>query len=209
MIRFEYKNIKQYTLQQTHRKMQIETPKSYLKFVDFSNKELLDQCVKDTESNLDEYPPIKIFNRICHQRRCVGFFSDESIGYRYSNQISRSKPMTPALIELLELVNSIFNTEYNGILVNKYKTGEDYISAHSDDETNLDKSGVVAISYGATRKFRIREKNTKKKVGDYPMVSYSMLQMGGDFQKEFTHEIPIEKKVKEPRISFTFRKHTK
>ena len=40
------------------------------------------------------------------------------------------------------------------------------------------------------------------------MVSYSMLQMGGDFQKEFTHEIPIEKKVKEPRISFTFRKHT-
>ena len=117
--------------------------------------------------------------------------------------------MTPALIELLELVNSIFNTEYNGILVNKYKTGEDYISAHSDDETNLDKCGVVAISYGATRKFRIREKNTKKKVGDYPMVSYSMLQMGGDFQKEFTHEIPIEKKVKESRISFTFRKHTK
>ena len=131
MIRLEYKNIKQYTIQQTHRKMQIETARSYLKFVDFSNKELLDQCVKDTESNLDEYPPIKIFNRICHQRRCVGFFSDESIGYRYSNQISRSKPMTPALIELLELVNSIFNTEYNecdeneiGIWNNNIWTGE-------------------------------------------------------------------------------------
>lgn len=188
--------------------MQIETPRSHLKFVNFTNKELLDQCVIDTETNLDEYPPIKIFGKLCHQRRCVGFFSNESIGYRYSNQISRSKPMTPALLELLDFVNSTFNSDYNGILVNKYKTGEDYISAHSDDETNLDTSGVVAISYGATRKFRIREKNTKKKVGDYPMVSYSMLQMGGDFQKEFTHEIPIEKKVKEPRISFTFRKHT-
>ena len=31
--------------------------------------------------------------------------------------------------------------------------------------------------------------------------------MGGDFQKEFTHEIPIEKKIKLPRYSFTLRKH--
>ena len=33
--------------------------------------------------------------------------------------------------------------------------------------------------------------------------------MAGDFQKEFTHEIPAEKKIKEGRISFTFRKHLK
>ena len=26
-------------------------------------------------------------------------------------------------------------------------------------------------------------------------------------QNKLTHEIPVEKKVKEPRISFTFRKH--
>ena len=31
--------------------------------------------------------------------------------------------------------------------------------------------------------------------------------MGGEFQKEFTHEIPIERKVKNVRWSFTFRKH--
>ena len=31
--------------------------------------------------------------------------------------------------------------------------------------------------------------------------------MAGNFQKEFTHEIPIEKKVKEVRYSFTFRTH--
>jgi len=31
--------------------------------------------------------------------------------------------------------------------------------------------------------------------------------MGGDFQKEFLHEIPVQKKIKEPRFSFTFRKH--
>ena len=135
------------------------------------------------------------------------FFSNESEGYRYSNQLSKSKMMTPSLIELLSEINNIFKTNYNGILVNKYKTGEDYISAHSDDERNLDNSGVVAISYGAPRKFRIRDKKTKKIVKDILLSSYSLLQMGGKFQQEFTHEIPIEKKVKEERISFTFRKH--
>ena len=116
--------------------------------------------------------------------------------------------MSDDVIAMLALVNSIFGTEYNGILVNKYKTGEDYISAHSDDEVNLDPSGVVAISWGATRKFRIRNKITKKIVGDYPLTSGSMIQMVGKFQQEFTHEVPVEKKVKTERISFTFRKHT-
>lgn len=115
--------------------------------------------------------------------------------------------MTSSLLVLLALVNTTFGTDYNGILVNKYFSGEDYISSHSDDETNLDNSGVVAISWGATRKFRIRKKG-EKGFQDFPMVSGSMLQMGGDFQKEFTHEIPPEKKVKGVRISFTFRKHT-
>ena len=113
------------------------------------------------------------------------------------------------MLTLLTQINQIFGANYNGILVNKYKSGEDYISAHSDDEKNLDNTGVVVISYGATRKFRIRDKKTKEIVKDFPLISYSMLQMSGKFQQEFTHEIPIEKKIKDERISFTFRKHTK
>ena len=31
--------------------------------------------------------------------------------------------------------------------------------------------------------------------------------MKGEFQKEFTHEIPVQKKVKNCRYSLTFRKH--
>ena len=33
--------------------------------------------------------------------------------------------------------------------------------------------------------------------------------MEGDWQKEFTHEIPVQKICKEVRYSFTFRKHNK
>ena len=188
--------------------MEIQTKDSRLKFHNFTDKELLKKCVIDVTNLLNEYPPIKNRGRICHQRRCVGFFSNESIGYQYSNQLSSSKPMNTAMLTLLTQINQIFGANYNGILVNKYKNGEDYISAHSDDEKNLDDSGVVVISYGATRKFRIRDKKTKEIVKDFPLISYSMLQMSGKFQQEFTHEIPIEKKIKDERISFTFRKHT-
>ena len=78
--------------------------------------------------------------------------------------------MTTSLLALLAQINDFFGTEYNGILVNKYKTGEDYISAHSDDEKCLNDVGVVAISYGATRKFRIRDKRTKKIVRDFALT---------------------------------------
>ena len=58
----------------------------------------------------------------------------------------------------MKLINTQFGTNYNGILINKYIDGNDYIGAHGDDEKNLDAGDVIAISYGAVRKFRIRDK---------------------------------------------------
>ena len=187
--------------------MEIETDNSYLRCLRFEETELVNLCVKDVTNKLLEYPPIKLYGKVCHQRRCIGFFSNESKGYYYSNQLCPSISLTSNLYEMLTLVNNMFGTHYNGILVNKYKTGNDYISAHSDDEKTLDDTGVIALSYGATRKFRIRDRKTKKIVKDIPLISYSIMQMGGKFQQEFTHEIPVEKKVKSERISFTFRRH--
>jgi len=42
------------------------------------------------------------------------------------------------LHELLSYVNTKFNYNYNGILINKYSGGDDYIGRHSDDERGLD-----------------------------------------------------------------------
>lgn len=189
------------------RKHYIETDRSHLSAIEMDITELLEKCIEDVEGNLEHNPPIIVYGRECHQHRSIGFFSDESIGYRYSNKMARSKPLSPNLTELLNLINNIFSSDFNGILVNKYSSGEDYIGRHSDDESDLSDIGVVCVSYGATRKFRIRDKITGKIVVDVPTVSGEIWIMDGDFQKEFTHEIPIEKKVKQPRISFTFRKH--
>ena len=173
----------------------------------FTNIELLEKCIIDIEPLLEEKPEIIIFGKKCKQQRNIGFFSDKSIGYKYSKKIMESKPLTKSMSELLDIVNIIFSTQFNGILVNKYMDGNDYISAHSDDETGLDSVGVISISYGAERIFRIRKKETKQHICDEVTTHCSILHMGGNFQKLYTHEIPIQKKIKEPRISFTFRKH--
>ena len=185
----------------------VKTEKSFLGVSQFENEELVNNCVKEIEGKLLEYPKIKIYGKECCQRRCIGFFSDESIGYKYSGQIAKSQTLSTFLKQLLEEINTIYDSDYNGILINKYCDGEDYISAHSDDEKNLSKSGVVAISVGAERIFRIRDKTSKKIIVDIPTIPYGIIQMAGDFQKEFTHEIPKQKRVKKERISFTFRKH--
>lgn len=79
-----------------------------------------------------------------------GFFSNTSTGYKYSTYLAKSIPLTPSLEKLLALVNAYHHTEFNGILVNEYVNGSDYIGPHSDEERCLDKIGVIAVSYGAS-----------------------------------------------------------
>lgn len=169
---------------------------------------ILEECVQQIDSELDYHPEIKIFDKICHQQRSIGFYSDTSKGYNYSSTLTPSKKMKPCLRELLIYINDKFDANFNGILINKYENGEEYIGKHSDDERGLQPNcGVIAMSFGAVRKFRIRDKCTGKIVLDVPTESNKIIQMCGHFQKEFTHEIPVEKKVKECRYSLTFRRH--
>lgn len=191
----------------------IKTDKSFLDFYKVKNnksfKKLVKLCIEDVKDKLNIKPEIIIKGKICHQSRDVAFFSNESIGYQYSGQLSKSKELTNNLEKLLKFINNMFNSNFNGILINRYNNGSECIGRHSDDERNLDSVGVVAISYGSKRKFRVHNKFTKKKVMDILTKKYSIIHMGGQFQKEFTHEIPKELKVLDYRYSLTFRKHLK
>ena len=148
-----------------------------------------------------------LFDKSCKQQRFVGVFSVSSAGYNYSGKTQASKPMTPSLTTLLFAINQLLCSQYNGILVNKYMDGNDYIGAHSDAPTGLDKIGVVSISYGDQRKCRIRDKKYKKIVHEEETTHSGILLMGGKFQELYTHEIPKQTKITEPRTSFTFRNH--
>lgn len=192
--------------QQPQPKYYIQTQTSWLSAYqnDFAN---LDEIIEEIDNQLESNLTIMVYGRECIQRRSIGFFSNDSIGYKYSKKLVESKPLTPLLENLLNEINQRFNSDYNGILINKYLDGNEYIGKHSDDETALSNAGVIAMSYGAKRTFRIRDKNTNAIIIDVPTNQNEILVMGGNFQKEFTHEIPVEKKITETRYSLTFRKH--
>ena len=138
----------------------------------------------------------------------------------FSGQVIKNGGLTPKLKDIMNKVNTVFSKNYNGVLINVYYSGEDYISAHSDDEKELQNSDVIAISFGQSRTFRVRPKdkkliiegepNTKYKtsVYDIPTENGQLLMMKGEFQREFTHEIPIEKDKNGVRASLTFMYHS-
>jgi len=87
---------------------------------------------------------------------------------------------------------------------------------HSDKEVySGQNSQVIALSVGAGRKFRLRKigydydeqgkKHIPPVIFEHITGNYEIMIMGGEFQFELTHEIPKELKIKETRISFTFR----
>lgn len=144
---------------------------------------------------LEISPKILVFGKQCKQNRDVGFFSNKSDGYKYAKTKTFSHKLTETLKNLMEKVNIYLGTHFNGILVNRYNNGKDYLSAHSDSK--IDRDGIVAgLSFGTTRIFRIRDKKTKKIIFDYQVPPCSLLVMDGDFQQEYKHEIPKQIKLK-------------
>jgi|LauGreDrversion4_2_1035121.scaffolds.fasta_scaffold358499_1 alkylated DNA repair dioxygenase AlkB len=176
--------------------------------LDEEDIQLCEDCVREEFTDLAYDSDIKVWGKMCKQRRGVGFYSDESVGYNYSNTKTPAMPLKPKSKLLLSNINSKFNGKFNGILVNHYRNGKETIGKHSDDEKGLDENcGVFIISVGTPRKLRFRDKETGKIVLDVMTEPGKIIQMQGDFQKEYTHEIPVESKVEGERYSLTFRYH--
>ena len=132
--------------------------------------------------------------------------------YKFSGVVSKGYPIPPEIQPYLDWVNSLGYGEFNEILLNWYEDGSHYIGAHSDDESQLvPGSPIVTLTLclpGEPRKFRIRDRN-KKIVKDILTTNGMALVMGGDFQKQFKHEIVKmtgnAAKKAGARISITFR----
>jgi len=141
---------------------------------------------------------------------------DTKLGYASSEKMSeKKKPVPDQFIQLLKSLDDSEEDIFNYVLLNHYRTGNEHMGYHSDDEGSLDRvCPIVSISFGATRSFDIRPK--KKKQGDkqsriarIPLRDGDMLVMFPPMQQHYEHAIPVEKKVLGDRINLTFRRvHT-
>jgi alkylated DNA repair dioxygenase AlkB len=135
--------------------------------------------------------------------------------------MSAAKPLVDELDRFMALINRICGSRFNGVLVNRYNGGSDYISPHSDEESGLSPDvGVVAVSLGAVRTMNFKEKKAPFTTHNFTMPDGSALCMNGaHFQREYTHGIRPQKlpaqffqskearRRTQTRISLTFRCH--
>jgi alkylated DNA repair dioxygenase AlkB len=170
-------------------------------------KAVLDQAVVELTPELI-YRPAQGFNWGKHQTqpRSVRYFSDVTPEYKYGTNAMLAKPLTPALKVIQEWVNAEFNANNNGCLANSYATGLELINPHQDNEKKVNlTNGVVSISWGEVRSFRVTDGSTKKDIVRINTQPYEVMEMGGDqFQKKLFHGIPKQAN-KGRRVSLTFR----
>ncbi|MDO5509998.1 MAG: alpha-ketoglutarate-dependent dioxygenase AlkB [Weeksellaceae bacterium] len=148
---------------------------------------------------------VKIFGKEFVTNRMVGWYGDEAFLYKYSNTTKTALPWTALLLEIKSMVENVSHCSFNSCLLNLYPTGEDAVGWHSDSEKELQNNGTIAaLSLGAIRRFDLKHKITKELVS-IDMLPGSLLLMKGETQKNWVHRISKTKKVKDARVSLTFR----
>lgn len=147
-----------------------------------------------------------MFGKKIITKRKVAWYGDQAYDYTYSKITRKAFPWTPVLRELRERCSELTSSQYNSCLLNLYHSGEEGMAWHSDDEKDLvDEAAIASLSFGATRKFGFKHKETKQTV--YLLLEPgSLLVMKGSTQKNWLHRLPPTARVHSPRINLTFRK---
>lgn len=153
--------------------------------------------------------PIKLFGKEVMQPRLTSWHGDPSARYRYSGLSLKPQPWTPALQHLRQRVSDATGDEFNSVLLNLYRTGQDSMGWHADNEPELGPSPVIAsVSLGATRRFRLRPgagTPPHAPVGlDLPPGS--LLVMRGPTQQRWQHALPKTARPVDARLNLTFRR---
>ena len=138
-------------------------------------------------------------------KRKVAWYGSREFSYTYSGVTRIATPWIEELLALKQLVELYTDSMYNSCLLNLYHNGEEGMGWHSDGETDLVENGSIAcLSLGATRKFAFKHKQTSEK-REFDLLNGSLIEMKGETQKHWLHQIATTKKVATPRISLTFR----
>jgi len=152
-----------------------------------------------------EQRAVVLFGRSILQPRLIAWAGE--IGYRYSGQTLEPRPFTEAVAALRTRVNDRTGVPFNHVLLNRYRTGDDSIGLHADDEPELGEDPVVAtLSFGISRRLVL----VPRRKSDGPRRAFdlghgALFVMGGTCQRHFRHGIPREPAVRAERISLTFR----
>ena len=155
------------------------------------------------EMRPEEAHTIKIFGKEIKSPRLQKTYGKS---YKFSGTVLEASEAIPEMFSpVINYMRQKYNSNFNMLLINWYRNGDDYIGMHSDDETQfIEGSPVITITLGVTRPFILKHKyNNDKKIVN--VENNTVLVMGGTCQITHKHGLPKRKKITESRISITLR----
>lgn len=137
--------------------------------------------------------------------RKVAWYAAQAKTYTYAGSTKQAHAWSPALHKLKSRVEEVTQASFNACLLNLYHSGNEGMTWHSDNESEIVKGAPIAsLSFGATRKFMLKHKRTKQRI-DLWLGSGQLIVMRDTTQTHWLHSVPKTKKVSLPRINLTFR----
>lgn len=147
---------------------------------------------------------ITLFGRKVPIPRLNTWYGDRD--YAYSGTRFEAKPLTPELRQIRQKVEDYSGLEFNSVLINWYRDGQDSMGWHSDNEASLGKSPQIAsVSLGECRKFSLREIKDRNNKHTVMLNDGSLLLMLGETQILWQHSLPRTRLPMTNRINLTFR----
>ena len=147
---------------------------------------------------------IKLFGREYLSPRLTAWYGEKS--YEYSGYKWGKNTWPKSIKKIKEDIEKLTSLEFNGVLVNLYRNGQDSMGWHSDNEKELGGDPkIVSVVFGETRRFLIRDKKLKKNKKEIKFENGDIMLMGSGVQKNWEHSIPKTAKNVGERVNLTFR----
>jgi alkylated DNA repair dioxygenase AlkB len=138
--------------------------------------------------------------------RLVAWYGDAGKSYSYSGVKHEPHGWTETLLNIKARIETVSDTKFNSVLLNMYRSENDSVGWHSDDEPELGSQPIIAsVSFGATRPFQFKHKELSANRRTIDLTAGSLLIMRGDTQRRWQHRIPKVKSQTSARINLTFR----
>jgi alkylated DNA repair dioxygenase AlkB len=152
---------------------------------------------------------IVLFGKRILQPRLIAWAG--TLPYRYSGQTLEARawpaPLLPWVEPVCTEVAAVAGVDYNHVLINRYRDGNDSMGYHADAEPELGPDPVVAtLSLGEPRRFALKRHKSSESARTLPLGSGSLLIMGGTCQRHYRHALLRESGVGGERLSLTFRR---
>jgi alkylated DNA repair dioxygenase AlkB len=149
---------------------------------------------------------MKLYGKDIDLPRKTAWYGDRDKSYTFSGIHLNPEPWTPTLLKVKERIEEVSRAQFNSVLLNLYRHGNDGISWHTDAEPELGENPVIgSVSFGGARRFMFRHGQDKNLKAEVELTHGSFLLMAGETQHFWQHQIPKTARHVEPRINLTFR----